>query len=79
MSRVQFLAGIDATETDTLRVGVVQDLDGIAVEDSHNSSGEVSSKNISWDERGRQQQESCPVQDHGRRKGVTNYHRAARR
>ena len=35
-------------------MGVVQDLDGIAVEDSHNSSGEVSSKNISWDEQGRQ-------------------------
>jgi len=32
-SRVKFLTGIDATEADTLRVSVVQDFDGVAVED----------------------------------------------
>jgi hypothetical protein len=28
-----FLRAVDATEADTLRVGVVQDFDGVAVED----------------------------------------------
>lgn len=36
-----FFRAVDATETDTLRVGVVQDFDGIALEDGNNGAGEV--------------------------------------
>jgi hypothetical protein len=32
------LRAVDAAEADTLRVGVVQDFDGVAIEYSHNSS-----------------------------------------
>jgi hypothetical protein len=37
-----FLRAVDAAETDTLRVGVVQDFDGVAVEDGDDGAGEVS-------------------------------------
>jgi len=35
------LRAVDAAEADKLRVGVVQDLDGVAVEDGDNGAGEV--------------------------------------
>jgi hypothetical protein len=38
------LRAVDAAEADTLRVGVVQDFDGIAVEDGDNRAGEVSGR-----------------------------------
>ena len=36
-----FLRAVDATETDTFRVGVVQDLDRIAIEDGDDGAGEI--------------------------------------
>jgi hypothetical protein len=39
-----FLRAVDATEADTLRVGVVQNLDGVAVEDGNDGAGEVSGR-----------------------------------
>jgi hypothetical protein len=42
-----FLRAVDATEADTLRVGVVQDFDGIAVEDGNNGAAEVSKSRVS--------------------------------
>ena len=38
---VVFLRTVDVAETDTLRVGVVQDFDGVAVEDGDHGAGEV--------------------------------------
>jgi hypothetical protein len=37
------LGAVDAAEADTLRVGVVQDFDGVAVEDGDDGAGEVGS------------------------------------
>ena len=37
-----FLRAVDAAESDTLRMGVVQDFDGVAVEGGDNGAGEVS-------------------------------------
>jgi hypothetical protein len=39
--RLTFLWAVDATEADTFRVGVVQDFDGVAVEDRDDWAGEV--------------------------------------
>ena len=36
-----FLRAIDVAEANTLRVGVVQDFDGVAVEDGHNRARKV--------------------------------------
>ena len=36
-----FLRAVDAAEADTLRVGVVQDFDGVAVEDTDYFCGEI--------------------------------------
>ena len=36
-----FLGAVDAAEADTLRALVVQDFDGVAVEDGDNGGGEV--------------------------------------
>jgi len=36
-----FLRAVDATEADTLRVGVVQHFDRVSVEDRDNGAGEV--------------------------------------
>jgi hypothetical protein len=38
-----FLRAVDATEADTFRPGVVQDFDGIAVEDRDDGAGDVGS------------------------------------
>lgn len=46
----------------------VQDFDGVTVEHSNNSSGEVGGTVNSWDEQGCQQQELRSVWDQGRRK-----------
>ncbi len=37
---------VDAAEADTFRAGVVQDFDGVAVEDGDNGAGEVSETEI---------------------------------
>jgi hypothetical protein len=37
-----FLWTVDATEADTLRVGAVQDFEGVAVEEGDDRTGEVS-------------------------------------
>ena len=39
---VDLLGAVDAAEVDTLRVGVVQNLDGVAGEDGDNGADEVS-------------------------------------
>ena len=36
-----FLRTVDAAESDTFRVVVVQDFDGVAVEDGHDLAGEI--------------------------------------
>ena len=41
---VVFLRAVDAAESDTFRVLVVQDFDGVAVEDGDDGAGEVSSE-----------------------------------
>ncbi len=35
------LRAVNATEADTLRVGVVQNFDGVAIEDRHDGAGEA--------------------------------------
>jgi hypothetical protein len=37
---------VDAVETDTLRAGVVQNFDGVAVEDGDDEAGEVGERGI---------------------------------
>ena len=58
---------------------IVQDFDGVAVEDGDDEAGEVGSTDNSWDEQGCQQQKMCPLRDHGRRRVATDCHRVARR
>jgi hypothetical protein len=41
-----FLRAVDATESDTFRICVVQDFDGIAVEDGDDGAGEVGSSQV---------------------------------
>ena len=77
--RLAFLRVVDAAETDAFRMLVVQDFDGIALDDPNYSSGEGGGPDKSWDQQGCQQQELCPVGDHDRRKVATNCHRVARR
>ena len=37
---------VDAAQSDTLRMGVVQDFNGVAVEDRDNGAGEVGGDNV---------------------------------
>jgi hypothetical protein len=37
-----FLRAVDAAEADTLRLGVVENFEGVAVEDGNDGAGEVS-------------------------------------
>jgi hypothetical protein len=39
--RLTFLRAVDAAEPDTFRLGVVQDFDGVAIEDGDNFAGEI--------------------------------------
>ena len=39
--KLAFLGAVDAVETDAFRVAIVQDFDGIAVEDRDDGAGEV--------------------------------------
>jgi hypothetical protein len=41
-----FLRAVYAAQTDAFRVTIVQDLDGVAVEDGHDGAGEVSEAGI---------------------------------
>ena len=41
---------VNAVESNTLRVLVVQDFDRVAVEDGHDLAAEVGSQNVEWEE-----------------------------
>jgi|GWRWMinimDraft_8_1066016.scaffolds.fasta_scaffold84941_2 hypothetical protein len=44
--RLAFLGAVDATEADTFSMVAVQEFEGVAVDQAHNSSGEVGSKTV---------------------------------
>jgi hypothetical protein len=41
---------VDAVEPDAFSAGVVQDFDGVAVENGDDLAGKVGGKNVKWDE-----------------------------
>ncbi|MGH7146773.1 MAG: hypothetical protein ACREIJ_02590 [Nitrospiraceae bacterium] len=57
------LRAVDAAEADALRVVVVQDFDGVAVENANDGAGEVGGIYKSWNEQGCQQKELYSLHD----------------